>query len=130
MTLIASGAVTENLTGWQSGEKWQEVLIKLQKQADLVIIDGPSAEVTSAQVLASRVDAVLLLVKLGETRADLAASTLKKFQFVGAKVAGIVLYSTPHWTNHLQAFHWGRINGKGEHQKANNKLDGTTMPLS
>ena len=130
MTLIASGAMTENLTNWQSGEKWQEVLIKLQKQADLVIIDGPSAEATSAQVLASKVDAVLLLVKLGETRADLAASTLKKFQFVGAKVAGVVLYSTPYWTNHLQIFQWGRINGKGEHQKANNKLDGTTMPLS
>ena len=130
MTLIASGAMTEPLTTWQSGEKWQELLIKLQKQADLVIIDGPSVEATSAQILASKVDAVLLLVKLGETRADLAASTLKKFQFVGAKVAGVVLYSTPYWTNHLQIFHRGRINRKGEHQKANSKLDGTTIPLS
>jgi capsular exopolysaccharide synthesis family protein len=130
LTLIASGAMAEHLTSWQSGEKWQELLIKLQKQADLVIIDGPSVEATSAQILASKADAVLLLVKLGETRADLATSTLKKFQFVGAKVAGIVLYSTPSWTNHLQVFHWGRINEKGEHQKANNKLDGTTMPLS
>lgn len=130
LTLITSGAMTEKLKSWQSGEKWQELLLKLQKQADLVIIDGPSVEATGAQILASKADAVLLLVKLGETRADLATSTLKKFQFVGAKVAGVVLYSTPYWTNHLKIFRRERINGKGEHQKTNNKLDGTTLPLS
>jgi ATPases involved in chromosome partitioning len=130
MTLIPSGAITENLTSWRNGEKWQEVLIKLQKQADLVIVDGPSAETASAQILASKVDVVLLLAKLGETRVDSAISVLKRFQFVGSKVAGVVLYRTPlYWKIHSQIFHWARVDKKGGSSKTGNKLDETAMPL-
>jgi len=130
MTLIPSGAITENLISWRNGEKWQEVLIKLQKQADLVIVDGPSVDVASAQILASKVDVVLLVAKLGETRVDSALSALKRFQFVGSKVAGVVLYRTPlYWTIRSRIFHWARVDKKGGASKTGNQLDETTMPL-
>jgi capsular exopolysaccharide synthesis family protein len=130
MTLIPSGAITENVISWRNGEKWQEVLLKLQKQADLVIVDGPSVEAASAQILAAKVDVVLLLAKLGETRVDSAISALKRFQFVGSKVAGIVLYRTPlYWTIHSRIFHWIRVRKRGGASQTGNRMDETTMPL-
>ena len=130
MTLIPSGAITENVISWRNGEKWQEVLLKLQKQADLVIVDGPSVEAASAQILAAKVDVVLLLAKLGETRVDSARSALKRFQFVGSKVAGIVLYRTPlYWTIHSRIFHWIRVRKRGGASQTGNRMDETTMPL-
>jgi capsular exopolysaccharide synthesis family protein len=130
MTLIPSRAITENLISWRNGEKWQEVLIKLQKQADLVIVDGPSVEVASAQILASKVDVVLMLAKLGETRVDSAISVLKRFQFAGSKVAGVVLYRTPlYGTIRSRIFHWTRVDKKGGASKTGNQMDETPIPL-
>jgi capsular exopolysaccharide synthesis family protein len=130
MTLIPSRAITENLISWRNGEKWQEVLIKLQKQADLVIVDGPSVEVASAQILASKVDVVLMLAKLGETRVDSAISALKRFQFAGSKVAGVVLYRTPlYGTIRSRIFHWTRVDKKGGASKTGNQMDETPIPL-
>jgi hypothetical protein len=123
MTLTPSGAVTESLISWRNGEKWQEVLLKLQKQADLVIVDGPSVEIASAQLLASKVDAVLLLIHLGKTRTDEAATALRQLQLVGARVAGVVLYRAPLYRSvRLPFLHRAKVLKKGGSLDTGNKL--------
>ena len=91
LTLIPSGVAEKESTAWLDAEKWEQLLSKLQKQADLVIVDSPPADVADAQILASKMDAVLLAIRSGHTRIDLAQATLKRFQLIGARVAGAVL---------------------------------------
>jgi succinoglycan biosynthesis transport protein ExoP len=91
MTLIPSGAVTEIPISWLDRESWASLLIKLQQQGDMVIVDGPSAELANAQMLASKVDAVLLVVCPGHTRIDSAQAALRRFRLMNTRVAGVVL---------------------------------------
>lgn len=91
LTLIPSGIAKDELTAWLDPRKWDQLLLKLQKAADLVIVDDPPVDVADAQVLASKVDAVLLAISAGHTRIDSAQATLKKLKLIDAKVAGAVL---------------------------------------
>jgi len=91
MTLIPSSIAEKDATGWLDAEKLAQLLLELQKQADLVIVDSPSADVADAQILASKMDAVLLVIKSGQTHIDSAQATLRRFQLIDAKVAGTVL---------------------------------------
>lgn len=91
LTLIPSGVAEDELTAWLDLKKWDQLLLKLQKAADLVIVDNPPVDVADAQILASKVDAVLLAISAGHTRLDSAQATLKKLKLIDAKVAGAVL---------------------------------------
>ena len=91
MTLIPGGDSEKFSAGWLNAEKLVQVLSQLQESADLVIVDAPPADVADTQVLASKVDAVLLVIKSGKTRIDAAESTLRRFQLIGVKVLGVVM---------------------------------------
>ncbi len=91
MTLIPSGQESKETAGWIDAGELTDLLLKLQEQADLVIVDGPSAEVADAQMLASKVDAILLIIQAGHTRIDPAKAAVRRFQFAGARVVGAVL---------------------------------------
>ena len=131
VSLISSGIVTEGPLSWLNAEKWTALLAKLQKQADLVIVDAPSVEVADAQVLASKSDAVLLTIKLGETSAEAAKTALRRLQLAGAKVTGIVMYNSARYrTIHSPVFHWAGKNKKGGPRKVGSQLEDTTIPLS
>ena len=91
MTLIPSGIAEKNLTTWLDAKKWEQLLSELQYQADLVIVDGPPADVADAQILASKMGAILLTIRCGHTRVDSAQTTLRRFQLIGVRVMGAVL---------------------------------------
>jgi capsular exopolysaccharide synthesis family protein len=91
LTLISSGVAEKKSTAWLDAAKWEKLLFELQYQADLVIVDGPPADVADAQILASKMDAVLLAIRSGHTHIDSAKNTLRRFQLIGARVAGAVL---------------------------------------
>ena len=94
LTLISSGVAEKGSTAWLDPEKWGQLLSELQEQADLVIVDSPPADVADAQILASKINAVLLAVRSGHTRIDAAQATLRRFQLIGigsTRVAGAVL---------------------------------------
>ena len=91
MTLIPGGSIEKESRTWLDTEKWEQLLLELQKQTDLVIVDGPSADVADAQILAAKMDAILLVVQAGHTRADSAQATLRRFRLIGAEVVGVVL---------------------------------------
>lgn len=91
LTLISSGVVEKESTAWLDAEKWEQLLLELQKHADLVIVDSPPADIADAQILASKMNAVLLAVRPGHTRIDSAQATLRRLQLIGARVAGAVV---------------------------------------
>jgi capsular exopolysaccharide synthesis family protein len=91
LTLIPSGLAEKESPVRLDVKKWEQLLLKLYKLADLVIVDGPPADMADTQILASKMDAVLLTIQAGHTRAAIAQETLKKLQLIGVKVAGTIL---------------------------------------
>lgn len=91
LTLIPSGLAEKESPVRLDVKKWEQLLLKLYKLADLVIVDGPPADMADTQILASKMDAVLLTIQAGHTRAAMAQETLKKLQLIGVKVAGTIL---------------------------------------
>ena len=65
--------------------------MELQNQVDLVIVDSPSADVADAQVLAAKMDAVLLVIQAGHTRLETAQASLRRFRLIVAGMVGVVL---------------------------------------
>lgn len=91
LTLISGGVLAKDATAWLDAKKLEKLLVELQKQADLVIVDSPSADVADAQVLAAKINTVLLVIQAGRTRIDSAQAALKRFHLVGARVSGVIL---------------------------------------
>jgi Mrp family chromosome partitioning ATPase len=61
----------------------------------MVIVDSAPAIVSDAQVLAAKVDGVLLVVQPGKTHKDELRSTLEQFQRAGARLVGVVFNRIP-----------------------------------
>lgn len=99
MTLIPSGISENDSTVWLDAGKLSKILSNLQEQADLIIVDGPSADDADTQILASKMDAVLLVIRLGHTRVGSAQSTLRKFKLIKTEVLGTVLKSNKQYRN-------------------------------
>ena len=69
-----------------------------------MIVDSPPAESADAQVLASRLGAILLVVRCGRTRVEAAQATLRRFQLLGAAVVGMVLSQPAQHRNVIRQF--------------------------
>jgi capsular exopolysaccharide synthesis family protein len=68
----------------------------LQEQADIVLFAAPPVvSVTDAAVLASKVDGVLLVVRSGRTRREVAQRAKGLLERVNARVVGAVLIDAP-----------------------------------
>lgn len=104
LRLVTGGQPDEDPTRWLDAVKWGQVLDELQAQSDLVIVDSPPAESADAQVLASRLGAILLVVRCGRTRVEAAQATLRRFQLLGAAVVGMVLSQPAQHRNVIRQF--------------------------
>ena len=71
------------------------ILEELRSITEMIIIDTPPSLVTDAQVLAAKVDAVLIVIKPGKTSIEAARSSLELYRRAGARVVGVVLNRIP-----------------------------------
>lgn len=82
----------QNSADLLSTKKFRTVLNILGQSYDHVIIDAPPAEaVADAWILAKHVDALVYVVRYGDTPRDKVIDCLKRLKEIGAPVAGIVL---------------------------------------
>lgn len=95
MSVITSGSIPPNPAELLGSSRMSSILENVQEQADIVILDCPPALVTDAQVLAAKVDGILLVIQPGKTRADAVKSALDQFNRAGTKVVGVVLNRIP-----------------------------------
>lgn len=134
LTLIPSGVAEKKSTGWLDTEKWEQLLSGLQKQADLVIVDSPPSDVADAQILASKINAVLLVIRSEHTHIDSAQATLRIFQLIGARVAGVVLMDrTMHYREiNKQFFTWlkTKLRKKKKPDAVDVEVEPSTISLS
>jgi succinoglycan biosynthesis transport protein ExoP len=95
VTVLTAGDLPPNPTELLGSKRMSEILETLGSQADIVIIDGPPFVVADALVLASKVDGVLLIVRLGSTRKPAINALMEQISRSGAKVIGVALNRIP-----------------------------------
>lgn len=95
LSVITSGSLPPNPAELLGSEKMIHILDELKSQEDVVVIDCPPSLVADAQVLAAKVDAVLLIIYPGHTHIDSARATLDQLKRANAKVVGAVLNNIP-----------------------------------
>jgi capsular exopolysaccharide synthesis family protein len=91
LTVITSGTHSPASIRLLESEKMTQLLAKLQKKADVIIIDGPPLFVMDAQILASVVSGIVLVVRQGDTITAVAHAMLDQLKLMDAHVLGIAL---------------------------------------
>ena len=88
--VITGGTVAPNPFELLGSKKMDEILAKLKK-SDYVIIDSPPLFVSDSMVLSSKVDGVLLVAELSQTKKKQIRRTVEQLNRTGAQVIGVVL---------------------------------------
>jgi succinoglycan biosynthesis transport protein ExoP len=84
LAVITSGTLPPNPSELLDSRQAAKVIEQLTQQTDIVIFDSPPAgAVTDPIVLATRVDAVIMVISAGMTRRDAIARTMQSLQNVG-----------------------------------------------
>jgi capsular exopolysaccharide synthesis family protein len=95
LSVITSGSLPPNPSELLNSKRMSEIIEELKSGFDVVVIDTPPAIVTDAQILATKVDGVIYVLKAGKTRAMAAQKPLEEFERVGAQVIGVVMNRIP-----------------------------------
>ncbi|MDO9085198.1 MAG: polysaccharide biosynthesis tyrosine autokinase [Anaerolineaceae bacterium] len=92
LNVITSGELPPNPSELLGSKKMQTILETLKKSSDMIIIDSPPAlAVTDSLVLVPFVDAVLLVIKPGFTKAKSALLVVEQFKRSNANLIGVVM---------------------------------------
>ncbi len=90
--VVSAGKLPPNPSELLGSNKMREILNVTLRDEDLVILDSPPIlSVTDAVVLAPIVDAVLLVVRLGQTRMSALKHAVDQLRYVGANLVGVVI---------------------------------------
>ena len=100
LTVITSGNLPPNPAELLSSERMDFIVGELSGLVDVVVIDSPPTLVTDAQVLAPKVDGILLVIQPGQTRADSALAAREQFERAGGRLVGVVFNRIPRNRNH------------------------------
>ncbi len=105
LRLLTSGTLPPNPSELLASRRMGEVIAALQTQADMVLFDAPPViAVTDAAVLASKVDAVLLVVSAGKTKREHAKKAKALLEKVNARLIGTVLNNVKGETSLYQYY--------------------------
>jgi succinoglycan biosynthesis transport protein ExoP len=95
ISIITSGSLPPNPAELLGSQKMNQILTKISKQADVIVIDSPPSIVSDSQVLAAKADGVLLVVQPGKTHIGAAKATREQLERAGARILGIVFNRIP-----------------------------------
>jgi protein-tyrosine kinase len=102
MALVTAGSTLTGAVSLFESERFSSFLKAARAAFDYVILDGPPVPgFAEARVLCSKVDGVVLVIKAGKTREQVAVRAKKELEEAGAKILGVVLnkrkYYIPEW---------------------------------
>ncbi len=92
LALLPSGVFAGDPAAVLASQQWPALLTILDRQADIVVIDGPpvlpAAEIA---LLAPLMDGILLVARVGKTKYSAAGEALEALRMVDGPVLGLVL---------------------------------------
>ena len=90
--MLTAGPIPPNPQELLGSQRMEELLRRLEEEADIVVLDTPPTLVVSdANVLAARASGVLMVVNAGKTRRAAVRQAVDGLRKVGANVLGCVL---------------------------------------
>jgi len=95
LQVITSGAVYEDHANFFKPEAVIRLLAQLEKGVDLIVIDSPPVITSETLLLASKLDAVLLIVRPGEIESHAARILLDQLLQSQGKILGVVVNKLP-----------------------------------
>jgi capsular exopolysaccharide synthesis family protein len=100
LQLLPAGPLPPNPAELVGSKRMTETMAQLRERADYVLFDSPPViAVTDAAILATKVDAVLLVVRAGATKRDLAQRAKAQLEQVKAPLIGVVLNNAKYDTS-------------------------------
>lgn len=94
--LLPSGPIPPNPAELIGSPQMGALMTELRENFDMVIYDTPPVNsVTDAQILASRVDGVIVVTRQGYTRRDQVREAKESLENVNANILGFVLNNVP-----------------------------------
>ncbi|WP_130606377.1 CpsD/CapB family tyrosine-protein kinase [Cohnella abietis] len=92
LSVMTAGSVPPNPAEMLASNKMDQLLSQLKDQFDLILVDTPPVlAVSDAQIMSTKCDGVLLVVKAGELKRGLALRAKEQLSFVKARLLGVVL---------------------------------------
>lgn len=92
LDLLTSGPIPPNPAEMLASERSKALWAKLAETYDYVLIDSPPVlAVTDASILAAQVDGVILVIRSGQTRIDLAQEAKDQLLKANANIIGTIL---------------------------------------
>ncbi len=96
LSVLTSGPLPPNPADLFSARRMDDVIAALKAKADYVLFDAPPVlAVTDTPLLASKLDALLLVIKAGATRRDHAQRAKDVLQRANVRVIGVALCNAP-----------------------------------
>jgi capsular exopolysaccharide synthesis family protein len=90
--LMPSGPIPPNPSELLGRPRMREIIDRLRSTYDQIIIDTPPiGAVTDAAVIATMVDAVILVVHAGKTRRQIVSRGIEQLRYINAPIAGVIL---------------------------------------
>ncbi|MGL4740738.1 MAG: CpsD/CapB family tyrosine-protein kinase [Sarcina sp.] len=90
--ILTSGTIPPNPSEMLGSENMKRLLNVLKEKYDYIILDAPPIlAVTDAQVLSTRADGVVFVVRAGKTKKDNILQAKKELEKVNAKILGTIL---------------------------------------
>jgi len=96
IVLLPAGNAMEGVPGNINPHIMTSLFESLETTVDKIIIDGPPFFMADAITLAPLVEAVIIVIRSGHTREDVARAMLEQLQMVEAPVLGVVFNRIPH----------------------------------
>ena len=91
LKVITSGKPVDNPAELMGSIWMLKVLTRLREQADVAIFDGPPFLVAESFILASKLEGVLMVMRLGRTKERVAGSVVEQLERAHANLIGVVL---------------------------------------
>lgn len=100
LRLLPSGPLPPNPSELLGSQRMGEIIQQLKSQADYVLFDSPPiVAVTDAAVLATKSDGVLLVIRAGKTKREMAQKAKALLDRVNANFLGVVLNNVKYDTS-------------------------------
>ncbi len=109
LDVLPGGALPPNPSELLGSEAMHRVLAELRSRYDFLVFDTPPAlAVTDATVLGTSADAVILVLRAGETEEGAAQRAVELFRRVQARVAGAVLNGVEKQRDRYSQYYYAR----------------------
>jgi non-specific protein-tyrosine kinase len=105
LLVVPSGEISPNPAELLDSVMLSRILEDMRTLVDLVVIDSPPSFVADTQILASKVDAVLLVVRPESTHVETARNCIEMLKRTGACVVGVVMNRIPGGRNPYLRLH-------------------------